>query len=238
MKKEKHPSGATIIFNEDPHIYYLEDKPDEIFTSVTQLCKKYRADKDFVKIAKTYAKKNNLNKKHVKAEWDKKAELGSHRGNSVHAYAESLVTGVPSKLHKQYENYYKQIKIRFKRQFKHSDELISEYIVGLLDAKKAGMIDLLQREKNIINIIDWKTNETIKVYNKFQKMKSPFEKLDDCDLNIYKLQLNIYRYILIKENYFPGCEFKMWLYHVREHGIINIPVLNMDDSILKQIIYK
>jgi len=25
---------------------------------------------------------------------------------------------------------------------------------------------------------------------------------------------------------------------VREHGIINIPVLNMDDSILKQILYK
>lgn len=237
MREEKHPGGAIIVFKEYPHSYYLKNKPDTIFTSVTQVCKKYINKFDADSVSTKYAKKHNKNKKHVLAEWATKGKEATDLGNSCHAYAESIVTGIPVTLDTKYNKYYKQIKLRIKRHFKNCDELKAEYIIGLLDANIAGTIDLIKRDDNKVTIIDWKTNNKIKSTNIFKKMLPPFQDLDDCNFNTYRLQLNIYRYILKKENYFPYCDYDMWIYHVRDWGIINMPVLEIDDSLIEQILY-
>jgi len=238
MKQEKHPSGKTIIFQEYPHSYFIKDKPDATFRSVTQIGKKYKNKFDADTISKNYAKKHNKNRKHVLAEWADKGKVATALGNSCHAYAESLVTGIPIELNDEYKGYYKQIKQRFKTNFMNCDELKAEYIVGLLDANIAGTLDLLKKDGNKITIVDWKTNKEIKSTNIFKKMLPPFQLLDDCNLNTYRLQLNIYRYILKKENYFPYCNYEMWIYHVKDWGIINIPVLEIEDALIEQILFK
>lgn len=71
----------------------------------------------------------------------------------------------------------------------------------------AGQIDLLVKNGNEINIIDWKSNKEIKsksFYNQSTrsttKMKYPLTNLDDCNLNHYYLQLSTYAWMLQKLN--------------------------------------
>lgn len=238
MKKEKHPNGSTIVFKEYPHSYFLEDKPNETFTSVTQICKKYINKFDVDTISKAYAKKHDMNRKHVVADWANRGKVATDLGNSCHAYAESLVTGIPIKLDTKYNNYYKQIKQKFKKDLLGCDEIKAEYIIGIPNIKIAGTIDLIKRIGNEVTIIDWKTNKEIASTNRFKKMLQPFQLLDDCNLNTYRLQINLYRYILKSEGYFPDCTFTMWIYHIKEDRIINIPILEIADNIIESIFYK
>lgn len=50
-------------------------------------------------------------------------------------------------------------------------------------------------------IRDYKTNETLKTSNPFQKMKGFLAHLDDCEFNHYSLQLSLYGYIFESYGY-------------------------------------
>lgn len=50
-------------------------------------------------------------------------------------------------------------------------------------------------------IRDYKTNEKIEKENKFQKLKYPLRHLDDCNYNIYSIQLSMYGWILEQYGY-------------------------------------
>jgi ATP-dependent exoDNAse (exonuclease V) beta subunit len=77
--------------------------------------------------------------------------------------------------------------------------LKTEWVVGDTEFKVAGRIDaLIQLEYDgrlITSLLDWKTG-TIKLDNKYEKMKSPFNGLEDCSLNHYSIQLSLYRLII------------------------------------------
>lgn len=71
----------------------------------------------------------------------------------------------------------------------------------------AGQIDLIVKNGNEITIIDHKSNKQIDLkgfYNSStrstEKLKYPLGKLDNCNYNIYQLQLSTYAWILQKIN--------------------------------------
>ena len=76
-----------------------------------------------------------------------------------------------------------------------------------LDLHIAGQIDLLVKNENNIYIIDHKTNKKIDLkgfYNNVtkssEKLKYPLTSLDNCNFNIYQLQLSTYAWMLQKIN--------------------------------------
>ena len=71
----------------------------------------------------------------------------------------------------------------------------------------AGQADLICKSGNDIDILDWKTNKEIKrrsFYNSSKKknvmMKYPLSNIEDCNYNIYTLQLSLYAYMLQQLN--------------------------------------
>jgi len=229
MKNEvTHPSGCKIKFDEANHIYTIDNTR---LNSVTKICKRYKHRFEFEKILDSYCRKHNLNKKHVRSEWNSKRELAVDLGNACHAYAESLIDNVTISNRNKYKDYYIQIKKKIKQDLKNYDKLMAECIVAYIDKKIAGTIDILKLKDKTIVIGDWKTNETIKMSNSWNTMLPPFQYLDDCDFNTYRLQLNIYRYILEKENYYPGYSYEMVLHHVKKDRIVDILIEKIDNDI-------
>ena len=71
----------------------------------------------------------------------------------------------------------------------------------------AGQADLIIKSGNDISVLDWKTNREIKkrsFYNASKKhnvmLKYPLNGIEDCNYNIYTLQLSLYAYMIQKLN--------------------------------------
>lgn len=67
----------------------------------------------------------------------------------------------------------------------------------------AGQIDLLVKEGNQFSIVDWKTNKQIKTKSYFdkktktsEKLKYPLGNLDNCNYNVYNMQLSTYAWMI------------------------------------------
>ena len=66
----------------------------------------------------------------------------------------------------------------------------------------AGQVDLCLKNKNTIQVLDYKTNKSIDFqsykdpYGKYQMMKYPLNELMDCNAIHYQLQTSIYTWIL------------------------------------------
>lgn len=94
-----------------------------------------------------------------------------------------------------------------------------EHFIYLKSATLCGQSDRVEVVKDVINIVDYKTNKEIKKesYKTWEgiskKMIGPCAHLDDCNFNHYSLQLSAYLYMMIKHNprHTPG---KLILQHV------------------------
>ena len=65
-------------------------------------------------------------------------------------------------------------------------------VVGRFDA-------LFQINDNTLLLVDWKNTENIETSNKWNKLLGPLSEYDECDYNLYTVQLYIYGYILRKK---------------------------------------
>lgn len=88
----------------------------------------------------------------------------------------------------------------------------------------AGQADLIVKSGNDIDILDWKSNKEIKkrgFYNSSKKknvcLKYPLNNLEDCNFNIYQLQLSLYAYML--QNLNPNFNIRsLKLVHIARDG--------------------
>jgi len=99
----------------------------------------------------------------------------------------------------------------------------AEKIVFSPELGIAGTIDLLlfdQWSKGAeFVIVDWKQNGSLSTSNKWDTAKPPISHLESTDLVKYALQLNLYRFILRYEGYFPqATDIRMALIHLTENG--------------------
>jgi hypothetical protein len=78
----------------------------------------------------------------------------------------------------------------------------NEFVVGdLEDTRICGMLDMLayntQTEK--YEIYDFKTNKRFSMVSEFEKqLQPPVQHLDECEFNIYSLQLSLYKMFIQK----------------------------------------
>lgn len=88
----------------------------------------------------------------------------------------------------------------------------------------AGQADLIVKSGNNIDVLDWKSNREIKkrsFYNSSKKrntmLKYPLNNIEDCNYNIYTLQLSLYAYMLQQLN--PNFNIRsLKLVHIARDG--------------------
>jgi hypothetical protein len=201
-----------LKFIDKTHQYFLNKKQ---LTSVTTYIHKFQEkfDSDYWSLRK--AEELGISQAEMVAEW-KAINLKSQvKGSAVHNYIENLFNNkifpfptssevdkaTMDEIHEEF------IKIRYHIDRFYADvagKLIpikNEYVMYDEELGIAGMTDMLfyNVKYKCFQVWDWKTNKQLRTENSFQKLKGPLAHLDDCEINIYSLQLHIYKYILKRQ---------------------------------------
>lgn len=145
----------------------------------------------------------------IKKEWKEEKITAADRGTHYHNVKEKQALNSGQAINPFDNKFYTTIKYpRAPGSDKQSipslvqleDGYHPELILYNHQFKIAGTADkvFIETIRNIryADIDDFKTNKIIKRTNVYQKMKSPLEKLDDCNYNHYRLQISIYAWML------------------------------------------
>jgi len=133
-------------------------------------------------------------------EWKTAKTDGLEGGSEIHNYMEHRWSG---------KIFNESIEKRIARIYTHLSKFLIpiaiEKIVADYDFRFAGQFDGLFYSRGEVILRDIKTDKDIKFTNKYDKLLPPLEFLDDCNFNIYTLQLNLYarcieKYTSIKVN--------------------------------------
>ncbi len=191
---------STIEFDEENHIYYHSNRKERFQSSVTEKIGQYKEEFDTEKWSVKKAQERGITPEEVVEEWKNSSERANHRGSEFHRYAEYRINNkiyncdISEKLKEQFHKFYSD-------SAKNLVPIKSELVIGDIDLSIAGTIDQLywSHKKNGLVIFDWKTNKKFTNYSRFKKnLLGPLKDLEDTHINVYSLQLNIYKYIFEK----------------------------------------
>jgi ATP-dependent exoDNAse (exonuclease V) beta subunit len=232
MQKTVEHNGIKCFFDEQWHSY--RTSTGKKLVSGTKYLKQFFKEFDAQSISKTYAAKRGLEQQDVLNMWGDKAKRSQAIGNACHLYAEKYFTGQHGLVLDglKHSPHVKDLEVLF--------PVVGRFIDSLLQTKKliecekivfserngvAGTIDLLMHDDYVLYLFDWKSNEKIDKENSFQNCLGPLWPYPDCNYIKYAAQLNLYREILVTENYFPQFkQIQMCLFHITPKGIVEIPV--------------
>jgi len=234
--KSIHPSGIEIIFTEDDHKYCsVVDGKELTYTSGTTFIHKFFPPFDPTgEILKRKALKEGKTPEALKAEWDANRDASCVFGTRTHSVCEDVLLGRERRCSPENEkerNTFEQGAAMANTFRKGLDVLGVEKIVfsPFLPNPIAGTIDLLakSRKDGSILILDWKTNKSIDMENKYGKFAfDPISHVPDLNYWHYSLQLSLYQYLLVLGKYVPkDSKFKRAIIHLTEtgHEIIQLP---------------
>ena len=157
-------------------------------------------------------------------QWHIKAEKARKRGTKIHNAIESYLHGkIIEPRCPGFEDWYDRENLR---------PLATEVVVA--GEKIAGQVDALFQRGTDIVLGDWKTNETIKRSNSYDRMHPPLDHLEDCNYVHYCLQVSIYRRLLELGGFAVDDQFML---HIDHSGIVThyaMPYLREEaDHIIK-----
>lgn len=204
-----------IKFVESAHRYYIDKEPANDL-SVTKLIKKFKREFKKEAIASRVAKKLGVTTEQVLADWEMNALYSTTIGTMFHRYVEGFykkqtvnatITGAENLGFDEKEKIKQNlpVMIEYFQNF-HKDHLDlsvikNECIVGdLTDTKICGTADMiaLNERKNALEILDFKTNKKLNDSNRYAKLFYPFDDMDECEINEYTIQLNLYKHFIEK----------------------------------------
>lgn len=244
------PLNFSITFDEAKHVYYDSFNPLETYVSATQFIHSFSQPFDKLSVSEYIAKRDGLTQGEVLRRWERKANIACEFGHKVHETVENFIknkitlddifylkfdlnpdmTSSLRNVARTALNYVLKIQKNF-------DILGVEKIVFDKSSHIAGTIDLLTQHKQTkdIYIFDWKTNDEIRMDNRYQNMLFPVDHLPDCNYSHYSLQLSLYQYLLKKGGYIrpesSSPRFFRYLIHIDKNNkssVIKIPDLTYD----------
>lgn len=219
----------SVIFKPENHSYHSLDPNERIdwlgVTSFVGLFKqKFDPVAQSIKSSKNKKSKwYGMDPKDIQEHWAKGTDKAVTNGSLYHDERESDILEVTTLqragvsipvIRPIYMDGIKQAPVQ-----RLTEGIYPEHFVYLKSAGLCGQSDRVEVVKDIIDVIDYKTNKEIKKTSFVnwegisQKMLGPCAHLDDCNFNHYALQLSTYLYIMLKHNpnYKPG---KLILHHV------------------------
>ncbi len=213
-----------IRFDQPSHRYW--DKDGNELASVSSVLSLYKPPFDpqgF--ITRKVAQRDGLTVEQVKNNWNKIKEDACDRGHDFHSQAENFI-----KTGEILDGTYKDVILAFSK-IKFPGPLKSEVMLFSPTHKIAGTADVVSFIDDInIELYDFKTNREIKNKSKYgNKLLHPLEHLDDCEINNYSIQLNLYK-LMLEEHGFKVK--KIVLFHInpqtREIDTYKIPIIKKD----------
>jgi hypothetical protein len=202
----------NIKYYDEPHKYFIGEQS---LISGTAFVGEFKEKFDSAGQAIKSAKKKGVSVEEILAEWDFKGEFSRTKGTLLHNYAENhwqnkifpidyalyeekfgegLMKGRLDECIRMFHEFYQEA----------SPALIPiamELVVGDAELGIGGMVDCLfwNEKHQELQIWDYKTNKEIAEFSKYRKrMQVPINFLQDCELNAYSIQLNLYKYIIEK----------------------------------------
>ena len=196
-------------FIESSHEYVDEGVK---FTPVTYFIKSFQEYVDWNAIAEKKAKKMKVSKEDLLKEWDDKKNKGADKGTKFHKMMEDKYLEMKQGITIEQT----PCKVSFVDTvggIKEDDKVTLEdntvYTEKMIWSKKykiCGTADLVEVVNGKINIKDYKTNEKLDFFAWYhptkgpKKLLSPLSHLQDCNFNIYSIQINVYMYMLLQHN--------------------------------------
>lgn len=228
---ESFPSELFTKFNDlkyfdEPHKYYLGD--DELI-SVTTLIHQYQEEFDEDYWSKYKANEFGLTQKEILRAWRFINKKGTMKGSIIHDYGENLLLNKIFKYPKNdiiEEFGFDPILEEYEITKKHVNKFCADSKGKLIPVKTelvmydkesmvAGMADLIFYNVKMkeFQIWDHKTNKAFSKSSE-RKLKGCLYMLDDCDLEIYSLQLGLYKAILERNTSIKfGKSYLIWYSH-------------------------
>lgn len=239
----------SVIFKSENHKYESLDPNERIdWISVSALVSMFK--EKFDPIAQSIKSSKNKKSKwygippeEIQALWAGESDRAVNAGTFYHDQRESDLVEIDTieKLGVAIPI----IKPIFLDGVKHAPEqrlvegIYPEHFIFLKSAGLCGQSDRVEVVKDIIDIVDYKTNKEIKKEGfrswngTTKKMLGPCSHLDDCNFNHYALQLSCYMYMMLKHNprHKPG---KMFLHHIIFEKVgedkFGYPINKLDDK--------
>lgn len=203
-----------IAFSEHDHRYIRLETGKQLVSSTT-LIKKFKEPFETDIVAKRYAARHGLVATEVKDEWALKASTAATKGTYIHKMLEDLVNGIQITPLGKYPE--EQVAMQFYNDFYKSGfwkPLAVEEILWS-DVGLAGQADaIVENQYGDVALIDYKTSKKIARDNDYgRKLKLDFKTLDDCEYNVYSIQLSLYKMMC---KHFPIKD--IILVHIRPDG--------------------
>ena len=210
----------NFIFEPVEHIYTYNGRQ---IPSVSSFLDRFKKPFDY-KWADIKAKENGVTVDEILKEWNDAKIKGCEIGHIVHDYIENDCKGksnniiIDKEILPRIEQYH-QLKKTYLKDLKWLGAEIRMFDIGL---NICGTTDALFYDENgDIILMDWKTNKkfTTDSNTRFNKMSWPFHDEYENKLNIYSIQLSMYRLMLERK----GVNIKKCvLIHIGPNGETNI----------------
>jgi ATP-dependent exoDNAse (exonuclease V) beta subunit len=218
----KYTSVTTLIGKYEPEFdkefvskYKALEKliPSDIWRKEKgSIWKSHRIPDEFLEVHNISKEELNKVQQDILDEWVKINKESCERGTKIHAQLENSFYNAGSNI--TLKKFGIGGKFECRKNYNDLDleyGIYPEYLIYYdnpkLDLHIAGQIDLLIKSGNDIIIGDHKTNKKIDLkgfYNSSsrttEKLKYPLTSLDNCNYNVYQLQLSTYAWMLQKIN--------------------------------------
>jgi hypothetical protein len=238
-KENAHPRDKCIIFDDEPHKYYINGESD--YTSCTTFIHHHFSEFDAPNVAKKmicrpdfrtnsrYDKykeltmdmkgnqvSNEILLKRILDSWTENGKEQSSLGTSMHRSIELFYNDettseeciMNTKEYGYFENFHSKTK-------RNSWKMLrTEMIVWDDESKLCGSIDAIYIDTSLnqsikdwqdgkiklrIRLVDWKRSKEIRKFGFGKFGLHDCSHMQDCNYNHYKLQLNLYKYMLEKK---------------------------------------
>lgn len=220
-----------IVFHDEPHKYFLDGRE---LISVTTLIHQYQEEFNEDYWSNYKADQFHITQNEILTAWRFINRKGVVKGSAIHDYAEKLFQN------KSYEypkdlilkefgfdpvwNEYQITKKHVDRFYKDvHDRLIpvrTELVIYDKESMIAGMLDILfyNIKMKEFQIWDWKTNKDFTFEMKSRHLLKDLFTLEDCDLETYSLQLELYKRIIERNTPVKlGKSYIVWFSHNNEN---------------------
>jgi hypothetical protein len=217
----------NVTFYDEPHKYYAENNE---LISVTTLIHKYQEDFDEQYWSQYKGNQFNIKPSEVLRAWNFINKKGTIKGSAIHDYAENLFQNKKFEYPKQTilnEFGFDPVWEEYRITKKHVDNFYNdvqgklipirtEFVVYDKETHIGGMVDILfyNVKAKEFQIWDWKTNKDFTSEMKSRHLLDELYLLEDCDLEIYSLQLELYKQIIEKNIPIKlGKSYLVWFSH-------------------------
>ncbi len=189
---------------------YIGDEGE--YTPVTYFIKSFQPYVDWEEKCRTKAKKLGITYEELRAQWNVARDSAAAKGTAFHKRMEDVMIAdgsvkvqdrtLPLMSYSTFAGIKEDVSMELA-----DNTVYAEKMIWSKNHKICGTADLVQVIDGRIHVLDYKTNKKLDKESwrnprtgSTQKLLKPISDLDDCNFNIYQLQLNTYMYMLLQAN--------------------------------------